>query len=84
MSKSYNLAKYRVFTKDRNAYIYIPQQYLVMLIDNKYTTKHPLASRQTTICIGSTQESEDTVSGTSLRNSNRAEQTYSNVVKQVN
>lgn len=41
MSKSCNLAKYRVFTKDRNDYIYIPQQYLVMLIDNKYTTKHP-------------------------------------------
>ena len=41
MPKHCNLAKHRVFTKDRNAYICITQQFSVMLIDNKYTTKHP-------------------------------------------
>ena len=42
MPKHCNLAKHRVFTKDRNAYICITQQFSVMLIDNKYTKSFPI------------------------------------------
>lgn len=64
MPKHCNLAKHRVFTKDRNAYICITQQFSVMLIDNKYTTKHPCIAANYNMYQPHTG-SENTVSGTS-------------------
>lgn len=84
MPKHCNLAKNRVFTKDRNAYICITQQFSVMIIDNKYTTKHPCIAANYNMYQPHTGKREHRERHEPAKLKHRAEQTYSNVVKQVN